>query len=167
MKKLLFGAMVALTGALAVSCGNKEVKKELPGKKVETEQLSFIIPEGWQEIPTGADKYCVKKIRKGEGKRSDMKQLSIDIVEDKGPNPVTDPAERRDRQVKNMHFESLGDTILADKQYFIAQKAEAHKTIFYAKMKEGSDQILMLVAEYSTDKNDQELLDIIENITIK
>ncbi|MBR1463849.1 MAG: hypothetical protein IJ604_10835 [Prevotella sp.] len=168
MKKLLFSIAIVAAGLLVASCGSKpEVKKELAGQKIETEQLSFVMPEGWKEIPTGADKSCIKKIRKGEGKIDDMKQFGVSIVTDNGPHPVTDPAERRDKLVENNHYVSQGDTILGGKQYFIAYKADTYMTVLFAKLKDGSDQLLKLTAEYSTDMKDQELLDIIDNITIK
>lgn len=167
MKKVLFSMAIAAVALLVASCGSKEEKKELKGQKIETEQISFIMPEGWQEVTTGADKSCVKKIRKGQGKIDDMKQFGVFIVTDNGPRPVTDPAERRDNLVANNKYVSLGDTILGGKQYFIAYKADTYMTVLFAKLKDGSDQLLKLTAEYSTDMKDQELLDIIDNLTIK
>ena len=164
MKKVFLFACVALMAAMVVSCGEK--KKVLEGQTVETEHFSFIQPTDWNDRPTGADKSCVKKIRKGEGKISDMKQISFNVCAKHAPINETDPEAVRNYLVEKRGFESKGDTVINDIKYFRAVKESQHMAMLIAKMESYADHYFEVVVEYC-DMNDPEVLDILDNVTIK
>ena len=164
MKKVSLFACVALMAAMVVSCGEK--KKVLEGQTVETAHFSFIQPNGWDDRPTGADKNCVKKIRKGEGKISDMKQLSFNVCAKHAPINETDPEAVRSYLVEKSGYESKGDTVINDIKYFRAVKELSHKSLLIAKMDNYADHYFEVVVEYC-DMNDPEVIEILDNITLK